>query len=62
MVGFSLILGLYLEGARWNDAKHILDDSKPKELYSEMPMIWFLPKKDREKPQVSLVGNGVEHL
>ena len=49
----TITLGLYLEGARWNDQKHILDDSKPKELYSEMPMIWYLPKKDREIPTVS---------
>jgi len=25
--------GMYLEGARWNDTIHLLDDSKAKQLY-----------------------------
>jgi dynein heavy chain len=32
--------GLYLEGARWNKTIHMLDESKPKVLYVEMPLIW----------------------
>ena len=28
----------------------MLDDSKPKSLYTELPMCWFLPKKNRKKP------------
>lgn len=43
--------GMYLEGARWNNTTHMLDDSKPKQLYTELPMIWFLPKKNRRKPE-----------
>ncbi len=42
--------GLYLEGARWNSTTHYLDESKPKQLYTELPMLWFLPKKNRKKP------------
>ena len=42
--------GLYLEGARWNKTIHMLDDSKPKVLYVEMPLIWYVPKRNREKP------------
>ena len=43
--------GMYIEGARWNSQTHLLDDSNPKQLYSEFPMVWFLPKKDRKKPE-----------
>jgi len=49
--------GLYLEGARWNKTIHMLDESKPKVLYVEMPLIWYVPKKNREKPVT-----GVYHL
>ena len=42
--------GLFMEGARWNSTTHLLDDSKPKQLYIEMPVVWFVPKKNRKKP------------
>lgn len=42
--------GFFLEGARWNKTIHMIDDSKPKQLYTELPLIWFLPKKLREAP------------
>jgi len=38
------VYGMLLEGARWNYDAHILDDSLPKELYTDVPLIWFLPK------------------
>ena len=44
------IYGLFMEGARWNSVTHLLDDSNPKQLYTEMPIIWFVPKKNRVKP------------
>ena len=28
----------------------MVDDSKPKVLYVEMPLIWYLPKRNRDKP------------
>jgi dynein heavy chain len=40
--------GMYLEGARWNDTIHLLDDSKPKQLYTEMPVVWFVPMRNRK--------------
>lgn len=46
-----MIIGMYLEGARWNNTTHLLDDSKAKQLYTELPMIWFVPKKNRKKPE-----------
>jgi dynein heavy chain len=43
------IYGIYLEGARWDYDKHSLTDPKPKELYSQMPMMWLIPVVDREE-------------
>ena len=42
------IRGLYLEGARWNMEKKSLDDSFPKQLYTEFPVMHLMPIKDRE--------------
>jgi dynein heavy chain len=44
------IRGLYLEGARWNNVEKVLSESRPKELYTEMDVIWLLPKPKRVKP------------
>ncbi len=41
---------MFLEGARWNYETHILDESKPKELYTDVPVIHFLPKVNRDLP------------
>ena len=46
--------GLYLEGARWNKTIHMLDDSKAKVLYVEMPLIWYVPKRHKVIP-----GSGI---
>ena len=35
----AFIHGLTLEGARWDDKAGVLDDSKPKELFYQMPVI-----------------------
>jgi len=44
------ITGLYLEGARWGQSTHELAESKPKELHTEMPVIWLKPCPNRVKP------------
>ncbi|CAG9819626.1 unnamed protein product [Phaedon cochleariae] len=44
------IWGLFLEGARWNPLKNTLDESNPKELYTEMPVIWLKPEEHHKKP------------
>ena len=42
--------GMFLEGARWNYDTHLLDESLPKELYTDVPVIHFLPVVNREMP------------
>lgn len=44
------IYGLYLEGARWDMESHSLGDSRPKELYTEMPVIHMKPEQNRSPP------------
>jgi dynein heavy chain len=46
------IRGLFLEGARWEYTKHVLADSRPKELYIDLPIMWLNPKQFR-KPSTS---------
>ncbi|CAJ1051390.1 LOW QUALITY PROTEIN: dynein heavy chain 1%2C axonemal [Xyrichtys novacula] len=45
------IHGLFLEGARWDDNEGQLTESRPKELYTDMAVIWFIPKANRKPPQ-----------
>ncbi|XP_050431121.1 dynein axonemal heavy chain 1-like [Adelges cooleyi] len=40
-----VIYGLFLEGCRWNEQLRTLDESRPKELYTEMPPIWLIPEQ-----------------
>lgn len=44
------VYGMFLEGARWNYQTHFLDDSHPKELYTDAPMILFRPVERRIPP------------
>jgi dynein heavy chain len=44
------IRGLFIEGARWDHTNKRLGESKPKELYSEMPIIWLIPSVNRPRP------------
>ena len=44
------IHGLFLEGARWDNHKHVLTESRPKELYTQFPIIHLNPIKDRVPP------------
>eukprot|EP01041_Mallomonas_annulata_P000832 gene832-1621_t len=46
----SYIYGLFLEGARWSKPEKSLIDPKAKELFSSMPVLHFLPQKDRLPP------------
>ncbi|ERE91881.1 dynein heavy chain 1, axonemal-like protein [Cricetulus griseus] len=42
------IYGLFLEGARWDPYDFQLAESRPKELYTEMAVIWLLPVANRK--------------
>ncbi len=45
------IYGMFLEGARWDNKRHLLNQSRPKELYTDVPLIWLSPVADRETPE-----------
>ena len=45
------INGLFLEGARWDAIHHQLAESRPKELYTDMPVIWLQPETNRKIPE-----------
>lgn len=42
------IKGLYIEGARWDSDNHMLAESRPKELFTEMPVVWLKPVQHRK--------------
>lgn len=44
------IKGLYMEGARWDHQKHRIAESRPKELFTEVPLIWLQPAVNRSMP------------
>ncbi|KAM4613811.1 dynein axonemal heavy chain 1 [Polymixia lowei] len=44
------IHGLFLEGARWDTVTGQLTESRPKELYTDMAVIWMIPKPNRKPP------------
>ncbi|XP_072521546.1 dynein axonemal heavy chain 1 [Salminus brasiliensis] len=44
------IHGLFLEGARWDSHTSLLTQSRPKELYTEMAVIWMVPVPNRKPP------------
>lgn len=45
------IRGLSLEGARWDYTTHVLAESHPKELYTDLPIMWLFPKQYRVPPK-----------
>lgn len=42
------IKGLFLEGARWDADAHVLAESRPKELFTPMPVVWLKPVQHRK--------------
>ena len=54
-----LIYGCYLEGCKWNYNTHMLDQSDPKKLFVEMPMIHMVPVEDRVVPKTHIYRSPV---
>ena len=48
------IYGLFVEGARWDEDKFELGESKPKELYTNMPVMWLIPAANRKQPDTGV--------
>ena len=44
------VRGLFVEGARWDMDSFELAESRPKELYTDMPVMWLIPTADRKQP------------
>jgi dynein heavy chain len=44
------IRGLFLEGARWDPVRHMVGESRPKELFTDVPVIWLIPMNNRKAP------------
>ncbi len=45
------VYGLWIEGARWDNHIHALHESNPKELYTPLPIVHFVPIVDRVPPK-----------
>ena len=45
------IRGLFAEGARWDPNEQVLSESRPKELFTDMPPIWLIPVSNRKVPE-----------
>lgn len=41
---------MFIEGARWDYKKGQVGESKPKDLFSEVPIIWLIPSVNRLQP------------
>jgi len=39
------VVGMHIEGCKWNSAENCLDESDPKILFTKCPMMWFRPSK-----------------
>ncbi|RYG66021.1 hypothetical protein EON64_10680, partial [archaeon] len=44
------VRGLYLEGARWDSSIGSINDSLPKQLYTELPVLHLCPQQNRPEP------------
>lgn len=48
------VYGMFLEGARWDARKHYLSGSKPKELFSDLPLMLWKPIYNKVEEVVEL--------
>jgi len=45
---------MYLEGCRWDYQQHILNESEPKKLFVDLPMVHLLPVQNRKVPDTDI--------
>lgn len=43
------VRGMFMEGCKWDPQAFVLAESDPKVLYTECPMVWFLPLRAADK-------------
>jgi dynein heavy chain len=48
------ITGLFLQGCRWDPESESLVDSRPKELFTTVPVIWLDPVENRQAPKTGV--------
>lgn len=48
------LYGMYLEGCKWDHEKHMLGESSPKMLYTDLPLIHFVPIANRVVPETGV--------
>lgn len=53
-VAGCLTYGMYIEGCKWNYETHMLDESDPKKLFVELPMLHFVPVAERAVPETGI--------
>ena len=65
----AYIRGLYMEGARWDAKKHVIEESHPRELFIQMPFLQLWPREKTEIPVVEGIPeqytgstNGTAHV
>jgi len=44
----AYVYGLFLEGCRWSAEQEVLAESYPKQLFTQMPQLWLVPRKVSE--------------
>ena len=45
---------MFLEGARWDTEEHLMGNSQPKELFSNLPLMHLNPIADRKVPSTGI--------
>ena len=45
------VYGLFLDGARWNEEKEIIDEQLPRVLYYDVPHIYLIPIEDKKQAE-----------
>lgn len=46
----AYIYGLFLEGAQWDKKAAVLDESSPKVLFANAPIMWLVPERQDDPP------------